>query len=1829
MGRSLTSEDVLDRLTELFLSRDIPDYIRSDNGPEFTALRVRSWLSALGVKTLFIELRSPWENGYCESSNGKLRDELLNVEIFDTLLETQVLVERWRRHYSTVRPHSSLGHVPPAPEAMQPRPSGFATLSPAATAGPAQPWIAGGTTIGGRSPFFNQSTTSDHGPEIAMKKRLLLAVGLLCLRLAGFLSITHAGQIDFCSPDTEGVRWEGERAAATLPPEVTFEDGAVKAKVVADGKYQGIRCRLDTAIDLSKYAAVSLEIRQGFYANRKATCVIKFFFDKSVPGPECIYGDFNAGLGEWTRATVPLEKRAWKGCGHLEPQFLKVNAMLFYPYSAMEYKDEFIEIRNIRFIPKTVGNHKIHVNNYDHINKPDSGDPEATILTDGIVDQSKQAQWGAYKATPEMHFDLGGIYLVDSVKLEAFAAPSHNIDAVTIVASNDKVNWYPLAVIENRQEGVEEIHQVLSADKLGIPGRYLKMTVSRNRVDHSVRLSEVSFFGRLPSEEELRQAAHRDYSVGPEMPAISEKDYLKVSADGIEFHVARSNGMIVDLKYNGKKLAERIVDQYLLSVREDDRRSDGYSDRVSEIETDGGGVEVRSTNPKLPGIRIVKRYVIDNGALERTITYVDAGARERAFLTTATRVVLSQGFRTGGVYETSGSSHSLKRLFAEEVLIDIQAARQPFITFEKPQDDLTLMHCRFRFDGEFLYFDNMVEYKDTTLVTPNGWVLTSALMEFGPGVTTSVTNRLDIVSGGLYDAYLKYINLPEPRAYRDEITRPGWLRDVVVTTGLGWEGLWKGVDVRMTQRVPALLREGYIVDAGRSDLNSIFGESPIAGEVRNWFGGRQTAEELKRRIATCRAVAPARNKIGIYTWLFSVFPYSKPAREHPEWFVWENRNGSDASWFPGLARNYLRFWDIPESRDAAVKQIVDMMNYYDLDVWYLDGGNGGTLTLDWETMRADNPLAKTKMYKAVIKEMRKTDPERIVFFNAPCNPLGDLGFNESFSGVMTAKWREGAAWMWKFKLFQVNDRLKYPVYIYWLPGVEGAFENYMVGTGLMPAYHSRRIRAKDIPYVTARYENRMVGMVDADVLPNWRTDPETDLEVMALRNGEAGILFVAPRAEEKKSYTVSALSSPLGLEAGESYHSWSMAIRDARTWDGRFGEPELEEIYAASRWAPDRVSKVKFLGAATAQERLEHEFEMTPGELQLWVVSRTPGFIWSIDNMRTQLWLPERPKLRLTGNREADNVTVQVDSQFTSAEIAVLIPQGKSPLAVSVDGTETRFRVLRYGEGAVAIVPVTAGNSEIRVSLRDMISPTERPELSVDTDGKLLKTALGESWHGKHLSARVELDGSVLWQESELVTGRSHEFALDTPSSLRKGTYRVVVSDLSGRQAAESSMALAGGTPKTVLPYSEMRALPVVSDVEPASFSGEGFDGISTGAEYTKGAGIASVDAAQARLSVGMEPMYESHYNTAAAGMEVQAKRFLKLQITSNFEYFNRTGTIQPKRHFIRYDRDASFAGMTLDFAGNAGYSTRSALGFGKVSKSKSDSVPRPWGTKKKPDRIFALNDHIHGDKESLTFWIDAYQIGVPSDWNGKLWISAVVQNLGPDRWMKLKLLESADALPPEAAVHKGHDLVNTMTTKIIPLTRSTKALSEVRDLTKLDFTGAFAGSGFTYAGNTARKSSQKTSFLLTYDDTSLFLKVIAEEKEKDVYNTEQGQAGKPWHSDSVEFSFTIGTGDDIHHVIVDADGNRAELVEEAERVGGKKTAVRWARLLVKQEQDAFVLYAAVPLEKLQIRAPLAGKHIGFNVMRNRVAADGTSEYLTFVPGPSYFPGRNYQLELR
>lgn len=120
VDRRICSREIIFILADLFLARGCPKHIRSDNGSEFIAKKLLKWFKTLEIAPLFIEPGSPWENGYCESFNGKMRYELLNGELFYTLKEAQIIIEKWRRQFNTIRPHMSLGYKAPCPETCAP-----------------------------------------------------------------------------------------------------------------------------------------------------------------------------------------------------------------------------------------------------------------------------------------------------------------------------------------------------------------------------------------------------------------------------------------------------------------------------------------------------------------------------------------------------------------------------------------------------------------------------------------------------------------------------------------------------------------------------------------------------------------------------------------------------------------------------------------------------------------------------------------------------------------------------------------------------------------------------------------------------------------------------------------------------------------------------------------------------------------------------------------------------------------------------------------------------------------------------------------------------------------------------------------------------------------------------------------------------------------------------------------------------------------------------------------------------------------------------------------------------------------------------------------------------------------------------------------------------------------------------------------------------------------------------------------------------------------------------------------------------------------------------
>lgn len=1404
------------------------------------------------------------------------------------------------------------------------------------------------------------------------------------------------------------INWAGSKGEAIMPPAISSGPGfkemkSVIATVTQNGGWQGIAGAFSTPIDLKQYGGMEFYIKQSFYSGNPA-CVIRLNLQKD---DNFLYRDFSCGNGEWTKVVIPFDRYNWTSGNKTRVEFSEIKSVMIYPYKELNRKDQRIEICGLKFIPHNNIDGKIVIQGYKYINPPQAGDAAGKILNDG--DTMGNAVWLAYKSDPEFIFDLGGIYMVKDIKAEAFSAPSHNFSTLSIQSSNDNKNYLPVGIISNEQTGSEKKNLTFMFSNANVAGRYFKFTAVRPRSDFPIELSEISFTGHAASQEEMAANTVARYYIGPEIPKLNKKDYYLLEKDDLKLWINHKNGVIGGIIYKGMCIAERLYNTYQTQTREKTNTFNSYTDMVTSTAAGGDKITLKYSNPALPGVKLEKEYCIENGSILEKITIADFGVKEKQFLCIGSTVVLNQQFRQNGVYETWGADHIFSRMFAADVLLDIPVSSVPTISFENHKAALTLFHYRNQFNGRFIYLDPASDEERTTIFQANGWTLGDMTVTIGNNRTQSCGVCLDVVNGSLINAYDRYLQKPEVSAYLGRIKRPAWLRDVVAVA----EGsTYRAIAKRIMTNFATAFRSGYIVSPANMDLGFEWGELPVSGKVMDIFGGEQSAEELKIKIAEIKKITP-RIKFGLYTWLWSAFPYINVVKQHPEWFVKTLRNGDQAWWFPGLNRNWMRLWDSPESRDEAFDSIIRMIDYYNLDIWYLDGGNAGSCAKDWDTMRVEGQENLTELYWRIRDRIQKRNPDSVVFFNAPCNPQGDFGYLESFDGAMTSEWRKGAAWMWKFKLFQYKDPSHYPVYIYWLSGIDGAYQNYMVGTGLLPDYSSREFSLKDVPFAKARYEVRQIGLVDGKVSPDWRHDPETTLECMTLKQGETGFVYINSHSNKIVSKKISVDLDSIGItDHAKPVYQWIYTVKSGKAWGGIFGEEDVAKAYQNNGLIADRALIPAFVGTAPWNKIAEREFKMIPEQCQMWVFSQTGGFIWSIDGMPCHYRIPSIPGIELRGGFPE----FTLDSEYDSSEIAMLLPESKIPGKITIDGKVVSFRLIRDAGAVFAIVPVKGkGKHQINGTLIVSTIPQGNPAITLNLKGCDLEAQITgvENWKEIPLLLSMSDGNNLVWSYSGKVTGNDSA-CIRLGNAIRDGEYEVIAADISGKRIARRKISISGLAKPTPL-LQIMPLLPEKIEVKQVNRIVNNIAVLAQAIDLNDPQGKASVNVDTLTMNVASAPMLANPWNSSiSSGLELKLKRFVKLRIDSGFKFFNIHGAMN-KVHFIKYDNPNCFAGMFFDFETKNGKMVRSAVGMGKISDKRTDTTPR-FGANCTPDLHYMLNELINDEKaDSSTCWLDLTSLGAPADWNGKTWVSISMQLVAPNRKLGVSILETRDQVPEGA----------------------------------------------------------------------------------------------------------------------------------------------------------------------------------------------------------------------
>ncbi|MBO7741771.1 MAG: hypothetical protein J6S21_04380, partial [Victivallales bacterium] len=484
---------------------------------------------------------------------------------------------------------------------------------------------------------------------------------------------------------------------------------------------------------------------------------------------------------------------------------------------------------------------------------------------------------------------------------------------------------------------------------------------------------------------------------------------------------------------------------------------------------------------------------------------------------------------------------------------------------------------------------------------------------------------------------------------------------------------------------------------------------------------------------------------------------------------------------------------------------------------------------------------------------------------------------------------------------------------------------------------------------------------------------------------------------------VSVDAAPMGITGDAPVHEWEVTIRDARQWDGQWGQPAIIEGYRKSRWAGESALIPAYHGTRAPEARLERTFSLVESQAKMWVMTQCPAIIWSLDSLPSQHRIPSTPGAGITGTYP----DFTFNTEYAENEIAFIVPAGRRVAALTVNGEKSGFRYGRDGNALLAIVNIAgAGKHNISVKLADTAAADHQ---------SLAVTAKVE---GSRLSGRVTGNGSdsvtvSIYNEGALcftdTVGADGTFAVDLPATTRDGSYRIAVADLTGKRIAKTALAIRGLAKPTAL----MVEMP---HIHPEIAVKDAVKGIyrRQGTEFTPDASYAEADAASGQLRVGTLPAIATYYSTAIAGLEMKAKRYLEIELSSNLDYYNKYGQ-EPKRHFVRIDCPETSAALMFDFHTRDGYTRRTLAGLGQQYLERGTS-PAKWGKGSKPDAFYALTNYIQSaDGSNVRFWLDAEALEAPADWDGQLWVSLLFQIGAPNRQLNARILRTADKLPAGA----------------------------------------------------------------------------------------------------------------------------------------------------------------------------------------------------------------------
>ena len=795
------------------------------------------------------------------------------------------------------------------------------------------------------------------------------------------------------------------------------------------------------------------------------------------------------------------------------------------------------------------------------------------------------------------------------------------------------------------------------------------------------------------------------------VPAAAETEAeteMVLANAGIRVEVSSKTGQVLrvaDPRQGGKVF---VADNH------DIRRVDGVDcdetdDVVTGSDRAGDALTLTCTNRKLPGLRIRKVYSLQGEVLSKKARYECDGAVRLFEFHSA--VVLDAAARAGGhYYQPMDTGYEVSRydvyrpaatVTSDHVIRFLDAG---FMAFYQPATDRTVAQYRIRRDGRIIgptfWTTNDAKW------TKDGWEVSFGAAFLGEGQpAVELESHIALVNGDPRGVHRRIWSEPEFRAWASS-KPPDWLGDVqldvlesIFRDYLPSNTTW-WVHKTLPLEVPYIAQGQYMILI-MSDWSN-YGYCPYKGPIRYRTGGEMpytgelTPEDVRETIRKTKAISP-KIKVALYSNPASISTHYPGQWEgsikdaHPDWIMY-NKDGTPRKGEPGAYRTNIRN---QEYREVLLDQYAHMVDYYGVDMFYLD--YGGLDDVDWGPPTVVSQADCTEFLHQVADVAREKGVP--IWTNGLANPtlVSDLGIFElgpaSWDPSYEADWRRFAAAAGIAKINKAMrpsamHELMYPGFI--------PYYNMVMAYGLTCMGVNQ---TRGMSQATARLTFERVGNLLRDtraaevrVHPDWWRLETKDLETAVLKQGDAYILPVIWHRDEPTTQTVSVTTADMKL-SGDNY---------LFAWGSHVTMPYYRSVYQAPGWAEEVVAIDGFQALGDVGDLLGFQMQLAKDEVHHLVLTQVPGFVYSMSDQRAYLLLPDAVGVRIAGSlpKKASKYTVAVESRVDAAQILLYVPSAWDNVAVVIGGRNVVRQAIRHGNGKFVLVDVARGAHTIVVTDR-------------------------------------------------------------------------------------------------------------------------------------------------------------------------------------------------------------------------------------------------------------------------------------------------------------------------------------------------------------------------------------------------------------------------------------------------------------------------------------------------------------------------------------------------